>query len=85
MAVRIWDRLNQLNALCSFITAFPSTSDGVKKHIEVIRERIGDPQDERDVAVLRELADVEQKNVSPHRKSFLKKLRGYFTVDTAGG
>lgn len=34
--------------------------------------------------LLRELAEVEQNEVSPHRKSFLDRLRDYFTpVDTA--
>lgn len=32
--------------------------------------------------LLRELADVEDKNVSPHRKSFLEKLTSYFTGAT---
>jgi len=34
--------------------------------------------------LLRELADLEQSEVSPHRKSFLERIREYFTpVDTA--
>ena len=32
----------------------------------------------RQEELLRELADVEQKNVSPHRKSFLERLKEYF-------
>ncbi len=31
--------------------------------------------------LLRELADVEHTNVAPHRKSFFKKLKDYFTAD----
>jgi molecular chaperone DnaJ len=36
--------------------------------------------------LLRELAEVEQADVSPHRKSFFEKLRDYFTPqgETAG-
>ncbi|MGE0606089.1 MAG: molecular chaperone DnaJ [Pirellulales bacterium] len=34
---------------------------------------------ERQEELLRELAELEQANVSPHRKSFFEKLRGYFT------
>jgi molecular chaperone DnaJ len=30
--------------------------------------------------LLRELAEIEQKNVSPHRKSFLEKIKGYFAT-----
>ncbi len=33
----------------------------------------------RQEELLRELAEVEHRHVSPHRKSFLEKLRGYFT------
>jgi molecular chaperone DnaJ len=33
----------------------------------------------RQEELLRELADLEQANVSPHRKSFLEKLKDYFT------
>jgi molecular chaperone DnaJ len=29
--------------------------------------------------LLRELAELEHQDVSPHRKSFLEKLREYFT------
>jgi len=31
--------------------------------------------------LLRELAELEHANVSPHRKSFLEKLKEYFTAD----
>jgi molecular chaperone DnaJ len=34
--------------------------------------------------LLRELAEIERKNVSAHRKSFLEKLKGYFGADGAG-
>ena len=33
----------------------------------------------RQEELLRELAELEHANVSPHRKSFLEKLREYFT------
>jgi molecular chaperone DnaJ len=33
--------------------------------------------------LLRELAEIEQKNVSPHRKSFLEKIRDVFAPETA--
>lgn len=33
----------------------------------------------RQEQLLRELAELEDSNVSPHRKSFLEKLAGYFT------
>ncbi len=36
----------------------------------------------RQEELLRELADLDQKNVSPQRKSFFEKLRGLFTGDT---
>jgi molecular chaperone DnaJ len=32
----------------------------------------------RQEALLRELAEVEQSEVSPHRKSFLERIRKYF-------
>ena len=35
----------------------------------------------RQEELLRELAEVEQTQVSPHRKSFFEKLRNYFTTD----
>ncbi len=35
----------------------------------------------RQQELLRELAEVEQVQVSPHRKSFFEKLRDYFTTD----
>jgi molecular chaperone DnaJ len=34
---------------------------------------------EKQEKLLRELAELEQTNVSPHRKSFFEKLRDYFT------
>src|SRR5262249_28489753 len=36
----------------------------------------------RQEELFRELAELEQKHVSPERKSFLEKLRGFFTGDT---
>ena len=35
----------------------------------------------RQEKLLRELAELEQTEVSPHRKSFLERLREYFTPD----
>ena len=35
----------------------------------------------RQQELLRDLAEVEQTQVSPHRKSFFEKLRDYFTAD----
>jgi molecular chaperone DnaJ len=32
--------------------------------------------------LLRELAEEEQANVAPHRKSFFEKLRAYFTAES---
>jgi molecular chaperone DnaJ len=37
--------------------------------------------DERQEELLRELADIEQSNVSAHRKSFFEKLKDLFTTD----
>jgi molecular chaperone DnaJ len=37
----------------------------------------------RQEELFRELAEIEQKNVSPQRKSFFEKLRGLFTSDAA--
>lgn len=36
-------------------------------------------------ALLRELAEMEHKNVAPERKSFFAKLKDYFTVDEESG
>ena len=38
----------------------------------------------REEELLRELAELENKHVAPHRKSFLSKLRDYFTVNDFG-
>lgn len=46
----------------------------VRVYVEVPRKL--DPREEE---LLRELAEVENTHVSPHRKSFLEKLRDYFT------
>ena len=37
----------------------------------------------RQEELLRELAETEQKNVSPARKSFLDKLKDFFSSDEA--
>jgi molecular chaperone DnaJ len=36
---------------------------------------------QREEELLRELAELENANVTPHRKSFLEKLASYFTGD----
>ena len=36
---------------------------------------------QREEELLRELAELENANVTPHRKSFLEKLAGYFTSE----
>ena len=46
----------------------------MQTYIEV-PERLTPRQEE----LLRELAEVERANVTPHRKSFIEKLAGYFT------
>jgi molecular chaperone DnaJ len=46
----------------------------VQTYVEVPK-RLGDREDE----LLRELADLEHKHVSPRRKSFLKKLKEYLS------
>lgn len=51
----------------------------VQVHIEV--PNVLSPRHEE---VLRELAEMEHANVSPHRKSFFEKLREYFISDSAG-
>jgi molecular chaperone DnaJ len=38
----------------------------------------------RQEELLRELADIEQTHLSPQRKSFLDKLRDFFSADQAG-
>jgi molecular chaperone DnaJ len=49
----------------------------VQTYIEV-PEKLTPRQEE----LLRELAEVEQANVTPHRKSFLEKLTSYFTSES---
>ena len=39
----------------------------------------------RQDALLRQLADLEQSEVSPHRKSFLERLKEYFASSEAAG
>jgi molecular chaperone DnaJ len=48
----------------------------VQTYIEVPKKLV-----KRQEELLRELAEVEQAQVSPHRKSFFEKLRDYFTTD----
>lgn len=50
----------------------------VQTYIEVPK-KLNDRQEE----LLRELAELERANVTPHRKSFLEKIRDYFTGDDA--
>ena len=37
---------------------------------------------QREEELLRELADVENTNVAPQRKSFLDKIKAYFSADS---
>ena len=49
-------------------------------HVEVqveVPRKLGDEQEE----LLRQLAEIEQANVSPHRKSFLDTLMDWFSSD----
>jgi molecular chaperone DnaJ len=46
----------------------------VRTYVEVPKKVSG-----RQEELLRELAEVEEKNVSPHRKSFLENLKELFT------
>jgi molecular chaperone DnaJ len=39
----------------------------------------------RQQELLRELAELEHTHVSPHRKSFIEKVKDYFTTDTGEG
>jgi len=48
----------------------------VQVHLEVPKRL-----DAREEQLLRELAELENSNVSPHRKSFFEKLRDYFIPD----
>ena len=47
----------------------------IRIHVEVPKKL-----DQREEALLRELAELEHTNVSPQRKSFLDKLKRYFTA-----
>jgi molecular chaperone DnaJ len=40
---------------------------------------------QRQQELLRELAELEHTHVSPHRKSFIEKVKDYFTTDTREG
>lgn len=51
----------------------------VQVHVEVPKKL-----SERQEELLREFAELEHKNVSPHRKSFLEKLKEYFSPHEAG-
>ena len=48
----------------------------VQVQVEVPR-KLGERQEE----LIRELAEIEHRDVSPHRKSFFEKLKEYFTLD----
>lgn len=48
----------------------------VEVQVEVPR-KLGDEQEE----LLRQLAEIEQANVSPHRESFLDKLVDWFSSE----
>ncbi len=49
----------------------------VEVQVEVPR-KLGDEQEE----LLRQLAEIEQANVSPHRESFLDKLVDWFSSES---
>ncbi|GIW94936.1 MAG: chaperone protein DnaJ [Pirellulaceae bacterium] len=51
----------------------------VETYVE-IPKKISPRQEE----LLRQLADLEQKDVTPHRKTFLEKLRDYFSPPNTG-
>ena len=48
----------------------------VEVQVEVPR-KLGDEQEE----LIRQLAEIEQINVSPHRTSFLDKLKDWFSSE----
>ena len=48
----------------------------VEVHVETPRNLTG-----RQEELLRELAEIEHRDVSPKRKSFFDKLKDYFTED----
>jgi molecular chaperone DnaJ len=52
----------------------------IQVHMEVPRKL--NPRQEE---LLRELSELEQKNVSPHQKSFLEKIKDYFASDESDG
>jgi molecular chaperone DnaJ len=62
----------------------PGTRGGRKGdlHVQVLLET---PRHltKRQEELLRELAEIDQKHVSPQRKSFLDKLKSFFTAETA--
>lgn len=51
----------------------------VEMHLEVPKKL-----SEREEALLRELAEIEQAEVSPHRKTFFEKVKDYFGFDDEG-
>jgi molecular chaperone DnaJ len=53
------------------------TGDLVVQTIIEVPKKVDSRQEE----LLRELAELEHANVTPHRKSFLEKIRDYFTGD----
>jgi molecular chaperone DnaJ len=46
----------------------------------ILHVRLETPKNltKRQEELFRELAEIDQKNISPHRKSFLEKLKGLF-------
>jgi molecular chaperone DnaJ len=48
----------------------------VQVQVQVPR-KVGDRHEE----LLRELAELERSDVTPHQKSFFEKLKDYFTTD----
>jgi molecular chaperone DnaJ len=52
----------------------------IQVHMEVPKKL-----NQRQEELLRELSEIEQKNVSAHQKSFLEKIKDYFAADEPEG
>lgn len=59
----------------------PSRQRGVGDLLVQVSLEVPKKLTERQEELLRELAEEEQTNVSPHRKSFLERVKDYFTGD----
>ncbi|MBM3998768.1 MAG: molecular chaperone DnaJ [Planctomycetes bacterium] len=58
----------------------PSGDLLIQTHIETPRKLTAKQED-----LLRQLAELEHTHVTPHRKTFLEKIRGYFTSESPDG